>query len=292
MRGRVTPKRPVPELKMNAWSAAQANESAPIFCLPNELLTMIVRFSRDTNPPRRIPPGSQREVLDTDVDSTACIDETCDLHLGWIYLTHVCRTLRAIALDCADLWTLIDTNVLPKDWCLEMIARSANSTLSFSRDWTMPTFGLEELSPAHLAKTRKIRVRNYASHAFNPNDPGFNTFISSLLYDASYLEGFHFHVSMLEEILQRRILSLPDTLFAPEGHRTTKHLRTVSLLNVIPPLNAPFLTDLTTLSISFVDGYPDDTWDRYALPTTQLLSALQRMPFLELLALRNFRILH
>lgn len=79
MRGRVTAKRPVPELKMNAWSAAQANDSAPIFCLPNELLTMIVRFSRDADPPRRIPPGSQREMQDT---NAACIDETCELHLG------------------------------------------------------------------------------------------------------------------------------------------------------------------------------------------------------------------
>lgn len=251
---------------------------------------MIVRFSRDTNPPRRIlPAGSQHPVQDTDADGTAGINELCDLHLGWIYLTHVCHLFRNITLDCSDLWTLIDTNVLPKDWCLEMIARSKNYPISFSRDWNMATFGLEELSPVHLLKTKKIEVSQFKSHAFHPTDPQFNTFLTSLYHAAPVLEEFYFHTSMYEEILQRRYLSLPGTLFvSPEGQYTTSKLRTVSLFNVIPPLNALFLTNLTSLSISFNDGYPDEPpRDRCALPTAQLMTALQRMPLLEVLVLRN-----
>ncbi|KAI0060842.1 hypothetical protein BV25DRAFT_1992643 [Artomyces pyxidatus] len=109
------------------------NALAPVSRLPEAILTTIFLLLR------------RNSTFVHDLDD-----------LTWLHVTHVCRSWRQAALDCALLWT--DILFDPPDWAAEMLRRSKSAPLSVDISLE-PHAAVSKLDAACLALTRVSHIR-------------------------------------------------------------------------------------------------------------------------------------
>jgi len=83
--------------------------------------------------------------------------------LGWVYITHVCRHWRQVALDDSTLWTHFSTSSAQnKDWIAKQLSRARNAPLVIELH---PWVGKNTISlfTPHISHTRELCLRNMPS---------------------------------------------------------------------------------------------------------------------------------
>ncbi|KAL4264321.1 F-box domain-containing protein [Pleurotus pulmonarius] len=182
--------------------------------------------------------------------------------LAWIKVSHVCQHWRAVALDSPRLWTNIVLS-RPK-WTREMLKRSKMAPLDIKAD-------LSFLTPRLLEVVRLIMEQIHRTRSLNitANHSTLNSIFAGL-HDAPLLRSLNLRDSQRHGLLPTDSPSVPFAMKAPR-------LRHLELLQCNVEWNSPFLRPLTHFKLC--DATPP--------PMGDLLSALQAMPYLEVLELQN-----
>ncbi|KAI0718114.1 hypothetical protein C8Q72DRAFT_153835 [Fomitopsis betulina] len=148
----------------------QLNALAPVSKLPPELLSNIfldvaVRGSAD-------PPRGQSRMVGR-----------------WIHVTHVCRSWRETALQCAPLWSHLHSSDSPK--CIEeFLARSRDAPLSIQLCLNRLVPNTRQEDVLLLALSALHRVRRLDVH-LNPYYDPTNKFLRRLGGRAPLLEALY-----------------------------------------------------------------------------------------------------
>ncbi|KZV76246.1 hypothetical protein PENSPDRAFT_552457, partial [Peniophora sp. CONT] len=94
------------------------NALSPICKLPSEVLTHIFALLSEIFPPTsRKPNGfglARRTFLSTGPGETM---------LGWVFVLHVCRRWREVAVECSSLWANIEV-ILGASWAKRFLKLS------------------------------------------------------------------------------------------------------------------------------------------------------------------------
>ncbi|KAF7430839.1 hypothetical protein PC9H_006553 [Pleurotus ostreatus] len=183
--------------------------------------------------------------------------------LAWIKVSHVCQHWRAVALDSPRLWTNIVLS-RPK-WTREMLKRSKMAPLDIKADLSFLTPRLLEVARLMMKQIHRTRSLNITA-----NHSTLNTIFAGLQGDAPLLRSLNVHDSQRHGLLPTDTLSVPFAMKAPR-------LQHLELLQCNVEWNSPFPRSLTHFKLR--DATPP--------PMEDLLSALQAMPYLEVLELQN-----
>ncbi|KAG1887832.1 hypothetical protein F4604DRAFT_2038492, partial [Suillus subluteus] len=179
-------------------------------------------------------------------------------------VTHVCRHLRQVALECPSLWTFIDMDCLSAPWVPIMLERSKQAALVviYSAPSAQEYWPLVQL----LSQLPRIKVLKLCT--FSVDVDRILGYLSS--QPAPLLQTFKY------EVHDPRISIRPisDSIF--QGRAPL--LRSVELAECAFILTSHVFSGLQTLVLKQFDSSPHFT-------LSQLLSALRRMPDLELLRL-------
>ncbi|KAF9474923.1 hypothetical protein BDN70DRAFT_865590, partial [Pholiota conissans] len=99
-------------------SATQRNSLVPVSSLPPEILSDIFALAQVREPDYGATGGRLRDRL---------VGHHAKDLLRWIYVTHVCRRWRYIAINLATLWVNVPIDY--PEWVEEMIRRSKDCSL-------------------------------------------------------------------------------------------------------------------------------------------------------------------
>ncbi|KAK7051577.1 hypothetical protein VNI00_004556 [Paramarasmius palmivorus] len=224
----------------DARELTQHNMDIPVFRLPPELMAQIFSY---------------------------CVPSPDSAYGGlkWLYITHVCRRWRIIALEYAPLWTYIELRH-PK-LAETMVERSKTAILSLHTPWYFPMTRdawqcpMESLQ-RQLFRLGHLSLRLYVSTRMEP----LVDFVQQLTQSAPLLRSIEIHSSPM--------LDLPHNFIA----HNAPLLRHLHLKYTYLPWNSALLSNLTHLDL-LGDGQTN-------IPTAeQLLRVLRAMPKLEVLAL-------
>ena len=240
--------------------------------LPPEILSRIFSF-RAINQPPPTDDIYYRDYYDGSVSSR--------VKFSWITVTHVCRRWRQVALSDPNLWNTVVFD-LGMEWAEEMIARSKATLISYSRDLIYKPMVTTRTSPDDEASLRKhlSRIRRLVLSGYQES---LVPAVRALITPAPHLESLELLLDLHNELC----LTLPSDLFA---HNTPKLLH-VTLSGCAVPWDWPLFRGLTHLDIYIPPVVPPTRTarsDPLSIPTVErLLSILEAMPSLQVLALRN-----
>ncbi|KAF5315830.1 hypothetical protein D9611_004989 [Ephemerocybe angulata] len=182
---------------------------------------------------------------------------------SWIYVTHVCRYWREVALDCATLWS----NLLFFDPSLTeaMLSRSKDAPLSFALTHYHSASRFKDVLPKILSKTDRLLSVEI--------DNGIN---------AAILDNFSRSAPILEKLALSCYLSHPTvnltSTFLQGGAPSLKHLVLrrfkIESWNILPL--GPRLTHLEIVA---------PTVQRPSAP--KFIASFQAMPYLQTLILQD-----
>ncbi|KAI0061261.1 hypothetical protein BV25DRAFT_1916945 [Artomyces pyxidatus] len=231
----------------------------PVSRLPPEVLERIFSFCTFLEPP------SMREFSEGSYD------------LGWIKISHVCRSWRQISMNFAALWTDIAAPYLPERWVFEMLARSKNAPLSLmlymSKHPPMP----ESPVLRHIIGPRIVpRLRHLKLDYSEAGRYGDTTI---------HILRQHVSAPLLESlsISGRSEYILPEDIFSSD----TPSLRTLRLRQCLLPWDAPLLFHIAHLDIELSKNSVMTSDLGYIDLYQRMSFALERMSKLETLGLHN-----
>ncbi|TFY81929.1 hypothetical protein EWM64_g2088 [Hericium alpestre] len=217
-------------------------------------------------------PNASKWVLPSSGESTESVFYR---RVGWIRITHVCRSWRHQALAYTGLWKNIDSGLAPQ-WMIELTRRSRQ--LPFTLHWSIMDHVeyecvrsvVEEVStPALIARLRALHIKALCSKYVMP-------LLEMLVYPAPLLEELELRLGINSYDSPR---SIGGTVFAS----TMPKLRHLALEDCMPSSwDMPYLQNLTSLEI--VNTGQSD------LPQIMIpdcLDMLTRAPQLESLVLKN-----
>ncbi|KAI0049108.1 hypothetical protein FA95DRAFT_948563 [Auriscalpium vulgare] len=239
---------------------------APIMRVPPEILEEIFSFTQAAYPMKR------RE------------GRGCEVDLGWMKISHVCRSWRETALGISALWRELDFDITPQLWADEILRRSANAPL---------------LVRAAVPVLEKAKTKDGASYCLNA---------SNVVRLQALTLNEHSTVRCVGEIADHAVLQkiIPCDTPAPaletltlthsgagnyrvparifRGH--TPRLRTLHLVGFVPhwTVHAHLFANLTELRLTPRSMVHDD--DLHHIPTARALAGMLRaMRALQVLAL-------
>ncbi|KAJ8521262.1 hypothetical protein ONZ45_g2031 [Pleurotus djamor] len=197
------------------------------------------------------------ELLSTIFEYTVSPD------LAWIAVTQTCRRWRAVAFGSAKLWS--DVRLSRPKWAKEMLKRSRGAPIHIEGDLSFPTPRLLDVLQAtleHTHRTRSLRITAFHStlHSVASTLEKGAPLLQSLTLRNSLRNGFALDVGMM----------IPPTMSAPQ-------LRRLELQKCNIEWSSPFLQHLTSFKLH----------DASRPSAFELLTALQAMPHLKVLDLRN-----
>jgi len=129
------------------------NMLVPISILPAEILACIFHFNASSPTQPCSPP----------------------LRLGWVYVTHVCRRWRQVALDNSMLWTYFLAYPTNKDWIAERLSRTRNVPLVIDLSGSIMRKDTFSLFTPHISHTRELYLRNLSSIPYSDIVQGIST---------------------------------------------------------------------------------------------------------------------
>lgn len=140
-------------------SRSRHNASQSILKLPPELLYLIIRHLRIRV--IYLPVGmSDTYRFDSPPDESIQNDS-----LGWVYITHVCRQLRDVALSFGELWSDIRCEARCTMWLSEWLRRSAGMPISLtlllwnlSREDDQTISDVFTETPEYLTRIRSLEI--------------------------------------------------------------------------------------------------------------------------------------
>ncbi|EGN96756.1 hypothetical protein SERLA73DRAFT_161770 [Serpula lacrymans var. lacrymans S7.3] len=223
------------------------NSLAPISRLPPELLSTI--FTHCAHSPH--------------------LHEHATFSIRFIKVGHVCRHWRAVALGCPSLWSNLVFSY-PR-WTDEMLIRSKMAPLVVKVDLTYMTPKVVEA--LQQALKHSIRVKDFKLIA---SKEMMEKLLNQVSGPAPLLESLSLSNSRYSHYTTESGYPLPEVMF--EGQ--TPRLRRLELFKCDISWNSALLSGLTHLDIRNTAAS--------ARPTmSQVLSALERMPSLQVLTLEE-----
>lgn len=143
-------------------SRSRHNASQCIFKLPPELLCLVIKHLRIIYP--------SVGMFDTYRDDLSIAESSQSDSLGWVYITHVCRQLREVALSSGELWSDIRCEARCTRWLSEWLRRSDGTPLALTLlPWRMGTGEDQKINtlfveaPHHLTRLRSIEIELMSS---------------------------------------------------------------------------------------------------------------------------------
>ncbi|VDC04795.1 unnamed protein product [Peniophora sp. CBMAI 1063] len=235
------------------------NACAPLLRLPQEILEKILLAVSESG----WRPSSSNKI-------------------GWLVMTHICQTLRLIALHLQTLWAKAVFYLPYSQACMEILSRAGKVPLSITLRQTeeRPSTGVVRLLKEHIDSARSIDIEE--SRAYDIEEMGLWPYRPSDLAGRSFplLEAFrlkasqaHYHPNVTPG---GRFLT-PEAMIAPR-------LRSLCLDNSIIPFSPNTLTSLT-ISISYGSEHEAD-YIRATLDA-RLFDILQSCGRLEKLVLKH-----
>ena len=218
------------------------NELAPISRLPSEVLASIFTL---------LP--------------VFALNERSGL-LSWIYVAHVCRRWREIALNHPRFWSRINLTKLTSDGRAEILARVKTAPLHLVVDIGRRAIGVEAIGrqlEAHISHTRHLIISG-----------AFGTTLERLTSSAHTLESLT--LSHKSPVRWLPPATIPGNLF----NFTAPNLTNLQLENCDISWKSPILKGLRTLQIF-------DITTESRLGLEDWLDALNEMPELKTLFLRH-----
>ncbi|KAG1861705.1 hypothetical protein F4604DRAFT_1787914 [Suillus subluteus] len=231
---------------------SRRNTLASVFSLPPEILVMIFTYTAE----------------DANFNIYADIIPRSTGTPTSMIVTHVCRHWRQVALECPSLWTFIDH--LPVPWIAIMLERSKEAALVVKYS-IPPTLECYIVGPLVQLLSQLPRIEVLKLHTYS--NVVHHVFDCLSSQPAPLLQQFRYDVLGSYE----PVTTVSETIF--QGHAPL--LRSVELDGCIFILTSRTFSGLQTLDLK--------QYDPPHLTLSQILSALRRMPDLELLALRLLR---
>ncbi|KAA1475996.1 hypothetical protein DENSPDRAFT_455718 [Dentipellis sp. KUC8613] len=233
--------------------------------IPSEIYAQIFSHLQESDPPSFIQEYGDPEKL----------------HLGWLYVTHVCQHWRSAALAQSRLWTDVPF-LLGSAWTKEFIRRSRTAPISFNCDLyngvteaTRASLNVAGMITQSLSRIQKLRI------VARTDD--IASIIPSFRGAAPILEKFALeNVATIQIDHFGRPPLLPVDLFRQSAPR----LRSLEALRFNFAWSSLVFDNLVELRLSRAES------DNVGLtPQPQnlqhVLNALSKMPLLEVLVLRG-----
>ncbi|TFY72305.1 hypothetical protein EVG20_g687 [Dentipellis fragilis] len=239
---------------------SRQNALQPMAVLPTELLRRIFSFA---------------SIMDPPISSSYKAARDKKASLGWIRLLHVCRHWRMIGLCHPSLWEQVCS--LPRA-VNSFLHRSKPMPIILTFDSSLYKNPNPHLAALQVASKKMSRVKEVSVTTFTDRQ------LSELIRHWCNMPAPQLRTLTLRVIGENGrhplIHFLGDILFA----KSAPNLENVCLLDCSIHWASPLLTGLRHLRMTFTTNLaPGNITPTYA----QLLSALQRMPDLETLALRH-----
>ena len=216
------------------------NALAPISSLPLEILVAIFSF------------------LSPSTNTGAC-------HLGWIYVSHVCRRWRETAVSHPRLWSYINFSKLAPAAVDEMISRAKMVPLHLEADFTKSSTQIDpfqRLLEAHISHTRLLKISGSLLPVFQ--------LLLRAVSSAPALEV----LSLTHKSDSSDLITIPTNLF----NRTAPNLTSLRIKRCNISWKSPLLRGLRTLKIIGPSGEARPELGNW-------LDALDEMPQLQTLVL-------
>jgi hypothetical protein len=216
-------------------------------------------------PISRLPPETLVEIFS--LLPFPAGDSECTPYLEWIYVTHVCRRWREIALHSPNLWTHINFTDLALAGITEILSRAKMSPLRMEANinfWKKERFNaFRRQLEAHISHIRYLTISGEFQNVLQRIVSPAPALVSLSLTTSSYPYESSKYV-------------IPDSLF----NGTAPELTRLELLGCSIRWKSPLLKGLQYLKIR--TEYPQ------AIPTLEdWLAALNEMPQLKTLSLNN-----
>jgi hypothetical protein len=233
----------------------------------SEVLRM-QKTRRNTLAPISLLPAEILSKIFTTLASS-CFDHSDGTDLSWICsVTAVCGHWRAIALECPSLWCFISVEC--PTWTEVMLERSkmapliVNAKLSYDSSGIFFAMDTVRVVLQHISRIKELRLVT--------SKDNIEVLINRIDGDAPLLRSLCLANTRGDDPRNNRY-TLPEMLFVGDDH----HLERLELVNCIISWDSPLLHDLVHLKLL-----------NTLQPTiTQLLEALERMPSIETLDLKD-----